>query len=221
MNPPAKSPTRALRLGRLLAVLAVWAGVLGYVIPAAFSAGSGASATEAAVAAHSPGGQPAGRGPRKEPRQPGHQPQNATVRVIQASLRPHRVTVTIDGQDVSHGQAFASVTPYRPVRPGTWTVRVVGVGEQASARVTLAAGSSNTLVVLDGRSRLAIRVQQDSVGIRPTASHAAGLGDTAAQAGWPPVAWLAPAATALLLGLAWLARLRQFRWARRAAARIR
>jgi hypothetical protein len=226
MNPPAKSPSRALRLGRLLAVLAVWAGVLGYVIPAAFSAGSGASATEAAVAAPSPGGQHAWRGPRPDPHRPGHQPENAMVRVIQASVLPRRVTVTVDGQAVSHGQAFASVTPYRPVRPGTWTVRVVGAGEQASARVTLAAGSSNTLVVLDGRNRLAIRVQQDSVGIRPTARDAAGLGGAglggaAAQSGWSPVAWLAPAATALLLGLAWLARLRQFRWARRAAARIR
>jgi len=221
MSSPAKSPSRALRLGRLLAVLAVWAGVLGYVIPAAFSAGSGASATEAAVAAHSPGGQHTGRGPRLGPHRPGHQPENAMVRVIQASVRPHRVTVTVGGQAVSHGQAFASVTPYRPVRPGTRTVRVVGAGEQASARVTLAAGSSNTLVVIDGRNRLAIRVQQDSVGIKATARDAAGLGGTASQSGWSPVAWLAPAATALLLGLAWLARLRQFRWARRAAGRIR
>jgi hypothetical protein len=190
MNPPGNSPTRALRLGRLLAVLAVWAGVLGYVIPAAFSAGSGASATEAAVASHSPGGQHAWRGARLDPHRPNHPLENAMVRVIQ-------------------------------VRPGTWTVRVVGVGEQASARVTLAAGSSNTLVVLDGRSRLAIRVQQDSVGIKATARDAADPGGTAPRSGWPPVAWLAPAATALLLGLAWLARLRQFRWARRAAARIR
>jgi hypothetical protein len=221
MNPAANSPTRALRLGRLLAVLAVWAGVLGYVIPAAFSAGPGASATEAAVASHSPGGHHAWRGPRLDPHRHSRQPENAMVRVMQAALRSHRVTVTVDGQAVSHDQVFASVTPYRPVRPGTSTVRVVGVGEQASARVTLAAGSTNTLVVLDGRGRLAVRVQQDSVGVKATARDAAGLGGTAPQPGWPPVAWLAPAATALLLGLAWLARLRQFRWARRAAARIR
>jgi len=221
MNPPANSPTRAFRLGRLLAVLAVWAGVLGYVIPAAFSAAPGASATEAAVASHSPGGHHAWHGPRLDPRRPSRQPQNAMVRVIQASLRPHRVTVTVDGQAVSHDQAFASVTPYRPVHPGTWTVHVVGAGEQGSARVTLAAGSSSTLVVLDGRGRLAIGVQQDSAGIKAMARDAAGLSGTAPQAGWSPVAWLAPAATALLLGLAWLARLRQFRWARRAAARIR
>jgi hypothetical protein len=98
---------------------------------------------------------------------------------------------------------------------------VVGAGERATARVTLAAGSRNTLVVLDGRGQLAIRVQQNSAGIRATARDAAGLGDTTTQSGWSPVAWLAPTATALLLGLAWLARLRQFRWARRVAARIR
>jgi Domain of unknown function (DUF4397) len=221
MNSPANSPTRALRLGRLLAVLAVWAGVLGYVIPAAFSSGSGVSATAAAVASHSPGGQHAWPGPRLASRRPSRRPGNAMVRVIQASMRQHRVTVTVNGQALSHGQAFASVTPYRPVRPGTWTVRVMGASEQATARVMLAAGSSNTLVVLDARGRLAIRVQQDSAGSKATARDAAGLGGTAPQSGWSPVAWLALAATALLLGLAWLARLRQFRWARRAAARIR
>jgi hypothetical protein len=221
MNSPANSAARALRLGRLLAVLAVWAGVLGYVIPAAFSAGPGVSATAAAVASHSPGGQPAWPRPRLASHRPSHQRGKAMVRVIQASIRSHRVTVTVHGQAMSHDQAFASVTPYRPVRPGTWTVRVLGASEQATARVTLAAGSSNTLVVLDGRGQLAIRVQQDSAGIRATARDAAGLGGTTPQSGWSPVAWLALAATALLLGLAWLAGLRQFRWARRVAARIR
>ena len=221
MKCPANSPTRALRLGRLLAVLAVWAGVLGYVIPAAFSAGSGVSATAAAVASHSPRGQHAWPRPLREPHRPSHQPGNAMVRVIQASMRPRRVTVTVDGQAVSHDQAFASVTPYRPVRPGTWTVRVVGASQQATARVMLAAGSSDTLVVLDGHGQLAIHVQQDSAGIKTTARDAAGLGASAPHSGWSPAAWLAPAATALLLGLAWLARLRQFRWARRVASRIR
>jgi hypothetical protein len=223
MNSPANSPARALRLGRLLAVLAVWAGVLGYVIPAAFSAGSrpGASATAAAVASHSRVGDHAWPRPRRQAHRPSHQPGNAMVRVIQASLRSDRVTVTVGGQALSHDQAFASVTPYRPVRPGTWTVRVVGASEQASARVTLAAGSSNTLVVLDGRGQLAIRVQQDSAAIKATARDAARLGAGVPQSGWSPVAWLALAVTALLLGLAWLARLRQFRWARHAAARIR
>jgi hypothetical protein len=215
------SPTRALRLGRLLAVLAVWAGVLGYVIPAAFSGGSGVSATPAAAASHSPGGQHASPGPRLASHRPSHQPGKAMVRVIQASMRQHRVTVTVNGQAVSQDQSFASVTPYRSVRPGTWTVRVVGASEQAAARVTLAAGSSNTLVVLDGRGRLAIRVQHDSAGSKVAARDAASLGGTAPRSRWPPVAWLALAATALLLGLAWLARLRQFRWARRVAARIR
>jgi hypothetical protein len=217
MNPPA----RALRLGRLLAVLAVWAGVLGYVIPAAFSAGSGVSATAAAVASQSPGGRHSWPAPRLAPRRPGHQPGNAMVRVIQAAPRPHRVTVTVGGQALSHDQAFASVTPYRPVRPGTWTARVAGAGRQATARVTLAAGTSNTLVVLDGGGQLAIRVQQDPADSKAAARAAAGLGGSGPRSRWSPVAWLAPAASALLLGLAWLTRLRQFRRARRVAARVR
>jgi hypothetical protein len=219
------SSARALRLARLLAVLAVWAGVLGYVIPAAFTADPGVSAAAATAAPHSRAGHHAGHHARHRPHleshRPGHQPDNAMVRVIQASLRPHRVTVTVNGQALSHDQAFASVTPYRPVRPGTWAVRAVGASEHATARVTLAAGSSNTLVVLDGRGQLAISARQDSAGIKAAARVAAGLGGTAPQPGWSPAAWLAPTATALLLGLAWLTRIRQFRWARRVAARIR
>jgi hypothetical protein len=215
-----KSPARAWRLGRLLAVLAVWAGVLGYVIPAAFSAGPGVSATAAAVASQSPDGPHSWPTPGLASRRPSHRPGNAMVRVIQASLRPHRVTVTVDGQALSHNQVFASVTPYRAVRPGTWTARVAGAGQQATARVTLAAGSSDTLVVLDGRGHLAIRAQQDPAGSKATARAAARLGGSGPRPGWSTVAWLAPAASALLLGLAWLTRLRQFRRARRVAARI-
>jgi hypothetical protein len=219
------SPARALRLGRLLAVLAVWAGVLGYVIPAAFSARPSVSATAAAVASPSSRigriANQAGRRPSPEPQRLSQRPGNAMVRVIQASLRAHRVTVTVDGQALSHDLLFASVTPYRAVRPGTWIVRAVSAREHATARVTLAAGSTSTLVVLDARGHLAIRAQQDSVSIKATARDAAGLGGTTPRSGWSPVAWVAPAATALLLGLAWLSRLRQFRWARRAAARIR
>jgi hypothetical protein len=236
MNPPA----RALRLGRLLAVLAVWAGVLGYVIPAAFSARPGASATTAAVASQPPGGPHVRRGLHVERHRPSDRPASAMVRVIQAAPRPRWVTVTVAGQAMSHDQAFASVTPYRAVRPGTWTVHAVSASEQATARVTLAAGSSNTLVVLDSHDHLAIRAEQDSAGVSAPAragglggglgqnvkapARAAGLGGGVgggSRPGWSRVVWLAPTATAVLLGLAWLARLRQFRWARRVAGRIR
>ncbi len=143
------------------------------------------------------------------------------VRVIQASLRPHRVTVTVDGRALSRDQDFGSVTPYRSVRPGTWTVRVVGAREHATARVRLASGSSNTLVVLGGRDHLAISAQQDSAGIKAVAGGGASLAAVPPKPGRSPIAWLVLAGTSLLLGLAWVARLRQVRWARRVAARIR
>src|SRR6266480_4803541 len=72
------------------------------------------------------------------------------VRVIQASLRDHKVTVTAGSQVLAHQLAFGNVTSYRAAHPGTWTVHVAGAAGVATAPVTLAAGTIHTLVVLDG-----------------------------------------------------------------------
>ena len=224
--------SKALRMAQPLAVVAVWAGLLGYVIPAAFSTAPTVSATATAASA-APG---RGTGPlsavtgssdRKlvnptAPSRP-HRPEPALVRVMQAAARPRRVSVTLGHHALSRDQAFASITPYVSVRPGTWTVRAAGAGERAATRVTLAAGSRTTLVVLGSHSRLAISAALDPRGGR-TVPAGSNTGPPAAAtpkpSGGSPIPWLVLGGTGLLLALAGLARLRQLRWARRVAAHI-
>ncbi|MBV9381009.1 MAG: DUF4397 domain-containing protein, partial [Streptosporangiaceae bacterium] len=83
-------------------------------------------------------------------------PGRALVRVIQASLRQHQVTVSYAGQLLAARLPFASVSSYRALSPGTATVRVLGAGSRASTDVTLASGTVHTLVVLDGTGGLMI-----------------------------------------------------------------
>jgi hypothetical protein len=148
-------------------------------------------------------------------------PGGALVRVIQASLRQHQVTVTFGNQVIQRSQSFASVTPYRVLHPGTWTVHAAGGGEHTSTRLTLTATSIRTLVVLDSHGRLVITSLVDAAGskIAPAGGAATGYGGTAP--GGSPVPWLALTGLGVLLTLGGIARLRTLRWARRAAAHVR
>jgi hypothetical protein len=215
-----------------LAVVAVWAGLLGYVIPAAFSAAPTVSATATATSAASPrDARPlnasTGSPDRKvlNPAVPSqqHHPGPAMVRVMQAAARPRRVSVTLNHHALSRGQAFASITPYRSVRPGTWVVRAAGAGERAATRVTLVAGSRTTLVVLGAHRHLAISIAGDPHGARTVTAGSTPSPLAAATprpGGGSPVPWLVLGGTGLLLSLAGVARLRQLRWARRVAAHL-
>jgi len=224
--------SKALRMAQPLAVVVVWAGLLGYIIPAAFSAAPTVAATATAASAASrrdagPLNASTGSSDRKAPNpavsSQQHHPDPAMVRVMQAAARPRRVTVTLNRHPLSRDQAFASITPYRSVRPGTWIVRAAGSGERAATQVTLIAGSRTTVVVLGSRSHLAISVAGDPHGVRTVA---AGSTPSPPAAGTPrlgggsPVPWLVLGGTGLLLTLAGVARLRQLRWARRVAAHI-
>jgi hypothetical protein len=148
-------------------------------------------------------------------------PGDALVRVVQASLRQHQVTVTFGNQVIQRGQDFASVTPYRVLHPGTWTVHAAGGSEHTTARLTLTATSIHTLVVLDSHGRLVITSLEDAAGskIAPAGGAATGYGGTAP--GGSPVPWLALTGLGVALTLGGLARLRTLRWARRAAAHVR
>lgn len=224
--------SKALRMAQPLAVVVVWAGLLGYVIPAAFSAAPTVSATATAASAASrrdagPLDASTGSSDRKARSPAGssqqHHPRRAMVRVMQAAARPRRVSVTLNHHTLSRDQAFASVTPYRSVRPGTWTVRAAGPGERAATRVTLVAGSRTTLVVLGGHRHLAISVAGDPRGAGTVAAGSTPSPPAAATprpGGGSPVPWLVLGGTGLLLTLAGVARLRQLRWARRVAAQI-
>jgi hypothetical protein len=124
----------------------------------------------------------------------------ALVRVIQASMQQDTVTVTADQKALASNLKFASVTSFRTVRPGTWTVTVKGSSETATASIPLSAGSIHTLVVLDDPGKLAIDDLLDASGskVAPTGAVPTGLGGTAPRPGAPLLPW----AAAGLVGLA-------------------
>ncbi len=135
----------------------------------------------------------------------------ALVRVIQASLRQHRVTVSAGRQVLAGKEAFARVSSYQTVSPGNWTVHAAGASENVSSKVTLAAGSIHTLVVLDHPGHLWIASLEDAAGSKvfPQGAAAAGFGGTAPRPGSSPAPWLATLAAGLALALAGAALLRR------------
>ncbi len=123
-------------------------------------------------------------------------PGKALVRVIQASLQQDSVTVSAGASRLATDLKFASVTGYRAVAPGTWTVRAAGSSETATARVVLAAGSIHTLVILDKPGKLAIDDLLEAAGSKVAAIGGAqtGLGGTAPRPGVSLRPWAAAAA---------------------------
>jgi Domain of unknown function (DUF4397) len=150
-------------------------------------------------------------------------PGRAMIRVIQASLRQHLVTVTADSRLLARHQAFATVTSYRIVSPGTWSVHAAGASEQATAQLNLAPGSIQTLIVLDDAGHLAITALGDAAGsaVTPVGGVATGFGGTAAKPAGSPVPWLLLAIAGLVLALAGIVWYRQILWARRAVGHAR
>jgi hypothetical protein len=136
------------------------------------------------------------------------------VRVIQASLRDHKVTVTAGSQVLARHLVFGNVTNYTAARPGTWTVHVSGAAGTATQSVTLAAGTIHTLVVLDGAGgSLMIDNLVDAAGsgIPPQGGAATGLGGTAPVPAPSPAPWAAAIAAGLLctaVAAYWLRRVR-------------
>jgi len=124
----------------------------------------------------------------------------ALVRVIQASLRQHVVTVNYGGQVLVSNLAFGSVSSYLPVSAATSAVHVTGNGADASSTVTLAAGSVHTLVVLDGTNGVLIDNLLDAAGSSavPAGGAATGLGGTAPHSPSFPLPWLALIVAGLL-----------------------
>ena len=127
----------------------------------------------------------------------------ALVRVIQASLKQQEVKVTYGSTVLSSKLAFASVTSYQAVSPGTVTVTVTGTGGNASTSVTLGAGTVHTLVVLDGANGLEIANLEDAAGSGqpPLGGAGTGFGGTAAHGPGSPAPWLAVIGAGALLAL--------------------
>jgi hypothetical protein len=129
-------------------------------------------------------------------------PGKVLVRVIQASLRQDSVTITAGHSQLATHLKFASVTGYRTLAPGTWTVRAAGSSETATASISLVAGSIHTLVILDDGGTLVIDDLLEAAGSKVAAIGGAqtGFGGTAARPGASLRPWVA-AATAGVIGI--------------------
>ena len=123
----------------------------------------------------------------------------ALVRVIQASLKDQVVKVTYGSTVLASSLAFANVTSYKAVTPGTVTVSVTAGGGDANTTVTVAAGTVHTLVVLDGANGLEIDNLTDAVGSGepPVGPAETGFGGTAAHGPGSALPWLALIAVGL------------------------
>jgi len=126
----------------------------------------------------------------------------ALVRVIQASLQDHVVTVSYGGSVLATSLAFGSVTAYKSVDPETVTVHVAGSSENTSTTITVAAGTVHTLVVLDGANGLAIDNLVDAAGsaVPPAGGAATGFGGTAPHVP-SPLPWLVLVAAGSLVAV--------------------
>jgi hypothetical protein len=130
-------------------------------------------------------------------------PGKVLVRVIQASLQQHVVTVTWNGQPAVSNLAFGSVSSYQAVSPATATLHVSGENETADTTITLAAGTVHTLVVLDGSKGLVVDNFLDAAGSgdAPAGAAATGFGGTAPRVP-SPLPWLCLIGAGLLLAVA-------------------
>jgi hypothetical protein len=130
-------------------------------------------------------------------------PGQALVRVIQASLQQHVVTVTWNGVPTVTNLAFGSVSSYQAVSPATATLHVSGERETANTKITLAAGSVQTVVVLDGSKGLVLDSLLDAAGSSdaPTGGVATGFGGTAPEVP-SPMPWVYLIGAGLLLAAA-------------------
>ena len=147
-------------------------------------------------------------------------PGKALIRIIQASLEQPKVTVTAGSHVLAHSLAFAAVTSYQEVSPGTWNVHAAGQTDSATESIPLAAGTIHTLVILDDPGKLSIDNLTDAAGsqVLPDGGAATGFGGTAAVPGSSLIPWLVTLAAGLLVSVTGIARLRK---SRGAALRVR
>jgi hypothetical protein len=135
----------------------------------------------------------------------------AVVRVLQASLKQHQVTISYGPDVLARQLSFGAATSYKAVSPGVQTVRFAAPGERATMPVTMAADSVHTIVVLDDSSGLKVDAVTDAAGSRimPAGAISAGFGGTAPRPPANPAPWLVAIAAGALLTAAGLVRLRR------------
>jgi hypothetical protein len=132
------------------------------------------------------------------------------VRVVQASLKQHSVSVSYGSTVLAKQLGFSAVTPYTAVAPGAHTVKLTGSGDPTTMTLTLTADTVHTIVVLDGPSGLKADELTDAVGtaVLPKGGAATGFGGTAPQplanpTPWPLWALAGALIVAGVIGLGW------------------
>jgi hypothetical protein len=143
-------------------------------------------------------------------------PGQALVRVIQASLQEHKVTVTYGSRLLARQLVFPDVTAYHALSPGSQSVHVAGGSDMATQSVAFPADTIHTLVVLDNPGGGGLRIDSltDAAGshVMPAGGPATGLGGTAPTApGRSALPWLVITVSGTLLAAAGLLRLRRIR----------
>ena len=130
-------------------------------------------------------------------------PGKALVRVIQASLQQHTVTVSWKGVPAVSNLAFGTVSSYQAASPATAVLQVAGESDTVSSTITLAAGSVHTIVVLDGSKGLVLDNFLDAAGSgdAPSGAPATGFGGTAPKVP-SALPWLSLIGAGLLLAMA-------------------
>lgn len=133
------------------------------------------------------------------------------VRIIQASLKEHRVTIRAGHAVIAPNVPFASVSSYKAVKPGDWSVSATGPTERTSSNIMLAAGTIHTIVVLDDPGHLYLDDLVDAAGskVAPGGAPATGFGGTAPRPGHSELPWIALAGAGLLVGVAGFRRARK------------
>jgi hypothetical protein len=135
------------------------------------------------------------------------------VRVIQASMQQHLVTVTAGQEVLASKLAFGKLTSYQVANPGTWTFSAVGGSERTSRTIKLTPDCIHTIVILDGPGQLKIDDLLDSAGsmVMPTGGVSTGLGGTAPRPVSPAAPWVMAMGAGTLLMLAGGFAIRRYR----------
>ena len=133
------------------------------------------------------------------------------VRIIQASLTQHVVTLRAGHSVIARHVTFGSVTSYKVVKPGTWDVSATGRTDRTSSQITLAAGTIHTIVVLDDPGDISLDDLVDAAGskVAPAGAPATGFGGTAPSPGHSDLPWLALIGAGALLGTAGIVKARR------------
>ena len=128
----------------------------------------------------------------------------ALVRVIQASLKEHQVTVSYGSDVLASKLPFGSSAAYTALAPGTGMVKLAAPSGGTALPVTLAADTVHTIVVLDGANGLKVDALTDAAGskVLPAGASATGFGGMAAPVGGAgPTPWLLMIVGGALLAL--------------------